>query len=136
MRDLAFDLRQAGRLLRRRPGFTLFSVLTLAAGIGASTLVFSLVYAALLRDLPFEDPDRLVWMYNTRTERDRAPFSMPDLEDYRRDVHTLAGIASSRLTRGRPTPSEAPRPDRSGWRAVPAGIPPTAQRSQGAGPRR
>jgi hypothetical protein len=59
MRDITLDLVQAGRLLRRHPGFSLFAVLTLAIGIGASTLVFTLVHAALLRELPFERPDRL-----------------------------------------------------------------------------
>ena len=37
--------------------------------------------------------DRLVWMYNARTERDRAPLSLPDLEDYRREASCLAGLA-------------------------------------------
>ena len=55
--------------------------------------MYTLVHAVLLRALPFEDPDRLVWMYNARTERDRAPLSLPDVEDYRREASTLAGVA-------------------------------------------
>ena len=88
------ELRQAVRLLRRQPGFSAFAVLTLGLGIGAATAVFSLVQAVILRDFPFAEPDRLTWMYNARTERDRAPFSIPDLQDYRRDNTTLAGLAA------------------------------------------
>ena len=62
-------------------------------GIGAATAVFTLVHAALLTDLPFAEPDRLVWMYNLRTERDRAPLSIPDLNDYRRDASLFEGFA-------------------------------------------
>src|SRR5262249_50547605 len=61
---------------------------------GAATAVFSLVHAVLLTALPFSEPDRLVWMYNARTERDRAPFSIPDIENYRQESSTLAGMAT------------------------------------------
>jgi predicted permease len=89
-RDVGFAL----RLARRRPAFSLFAILILGVGIGAATAVFTLVNAVLLHDLPFADPDRLVWMYNARTERDRAPFSIPDLNDYARDASSLAGLAA------------------------------------------
>jgi putative ABC transport system permease protein len=93
MFDLSLGLADARRLCRRSPGFTAFAVVTLATGIGASTLVFTLVHTALVRALPFAHPERLVWMYNARTERERAPFSIPDLDDYRRDNTTLDGLA-------------------------------------------
>jgi hypothetical protein len=41
--------------------------------------MYTLVHAVLLRELPFDEPERLVWMYNKRTERDRAPLSLPDV---------------------------------------------------------
>src|ERR1041384_7644089 len=94
MRDTLVDLRHAVRLHVRQPAFSIFAILVLAAGIGAATAVFALVQAALLRDLPFQEPERLAWMYNARTERDRAPLSIPDLDDYRRDNATLAGLAA------------------------------------------
>ena len=94
MAGLLLDLRDAVRLHLRRPLFAVVAVTMLGVAIGAAMAVFSLVRAVILRDLPFADPDRLVWMYNARTERDRAPFSIPDLDDYRTGNSTLAGIAA------------------------------------------
>jgi predicted permease len=77
----------------RDRAFAAFAVAVFAAGIGSATAVFSLVNAALLRELPFRDPERVMWMYNARTERDRAPFSIADLDDYTRAATTLEGLA-------------------------------------------
>ncbi len=90
---LLVDALHAARLARRQPRFAAAAILLLAAGIGAAAAVFALVNAVLLVDMPFRDPARLAWMYNARTERDRAPLSIPDLEDYRREARTLAGLA-------------------------------------------
>src|SRR5262245_60121967 len=93
-RALLDDLRSAGRIARRQAGFSLLVVVTFAVGIGAATTVFALVHAVLLRDFPFANPERLVWMYNLRTERDRAPLSIPDLNDYTRDASLIEGFAA------------------------------------------
>ena len=50
------DLKHALRQLRRSPGFALTAVLTLALGVGATTAIFTLVHAVLLKSLPVEDP--------------------------------------------------------------------------------
>ena len=59
--DISFALRQC----RLRPGFTLAAVLTLALGIGATTAIFSVVYAVVLKPYPFDDPQRVLWTYTT-----------------------------------------------------------------------
>jgi putative ABC transport system permease protein len=92
MRDVLAGFRHAVRSARRAPAFTVLAVAVLASGIGASTVMFTLVNAVLIEALPFDQPDRLVWMYNTRAERDRAPLSIPDLDDYRHST-ALAGLA-------------------------------------------
>jgi len=94
MSDWLLDLRHAMRLITRAPGFSAVAILVLSTGIGASTLMFGLVQAVLLRTLPFDDPARVVWMYNLRTERDRAPLSIPDVDDYRAHATAISGLAT------------------------------------------
>ena len=94
METLWQDLRYAARQLLRSPGFTAVAVLTLALGIGANTAIFSVVNAVLLRGLPFKDPDRLVWVWSVRTERNDAPFTLPEYIEYRDQTQTMEQLAA------------------------------------------
>jgi putative ABC transport system permease protein len=85
MRTLLKDLRYAARVLLKQPGFALVAVVTLALGIGANTAIFTVVDAALLRSLPYTDPERLVHLWETKQSRDfdRREASYPDFQDWR-----------------------------------------------------
>ena len=82
---IAADVRQSGRGLRRNPGMTVLGIVMLALGMGASTAVFSIFYAALVQPLPFRDMGRLVELSETRRSRgiDQAAFSEANFWDVR-----------------------------------------------------
>jgi putative ABC transport system permease protein len=93
MESLAQDVRGALRRLGKTPGFTLVALLTLALGIGANTALFSVVHAVLLQALPFQDPERLYWIYSRHTSTDRYPFQLPEFCDYRDQNRTMEEVA-------------------------------------------
>src|SRR5277367_5977558 len=68
--SLARDLRLGLRALGRAPGFTVVSILVMALGIGANVALFTVVRGVLLKPLPFQDPDRLVMLYETGLHQD------------------------------------------------------------------
>jgi putative ABC transport system permease protein len=87
------DLRYALRTLARNPGFAAITILTLALGIGASTAMFSVVDAVLLKPLPFGSPDRLVYLTGKFAGGDQAGVSPPDYMDYSTANHTFEQMA-------------------------------------------
>ena len=93
MNDVAQDLHYALRRLALTPGFTMLALVTLALGIGANTALYSVLYAVLLKPLPFSEPERLYWVYSRHTSTDRYPFSLPEFCDYRDRTRTLEGFA-------------------------------------------
>jgi predicted permease len=94
LEQLIQDLRYGLRSLRRAPGFTIVAVLTLGLGIGATTTIFSMVNAILLRQLPFKNPEQLVAVDSKRTDTGKHPFTIPDFIDYRDQNQTLEQLAA------------------------------------------
>ena len=88
------DLRYALRSLLRQPGYLMVTVLTLALGLGANTAVFSVFDVVVLRRLPWDKPDELIWL---RADR---PFTAEELEAFERasSLRALAGHLQQNFT--------------------------------------
>jgi len=91
---LVHDITFSFRLLWKNRGFAAAAILILALAIGANSTIFTLVNSILLRQLPFGNSDGLVWIWSTRTDRDKAFFSIPNLIDTREQATTLSAIAA------------------------------------------
>lgn len=93
--ELWQDVRYGARMLIRQPGFTLIAVLTLALGIGATTAIFSVVNAVLLRPLPFRDPERIVtlWENNFKDGIERDDVSPANFLDWRERSRSFEEMA-------------------------------------------
>jgi putative ABC transport system permease protein len=92
--ELRDDLRYAVRGLRANPGFSAVAVLTLAMGIGASTTIFSVANAVLLRPFPYHEPDRIVRLYETNPTTDTFGVSEPNYLDWLERVRGVSQLAA------------------------------------------
>ncbi|MEO8025020.1 MAG: ABC transporter permease [Bryobacteraceae bacterium] len=101
MQILWQDLRYAARVLRRTPGFTALAILILALGIGATSAIFSLVDATILRPLPFTHPADLVMLYEHAPGyafNRVSPLNFLDWHDQNRSFSTIAAISGGSRT--------------------------------------
>src|SRR3954449_8147277 len=102
MHQFAQDLRYGARWLGRAPGFTGVALLALALGMGATTAIFSVVDAVLLKPLPFRDPERLlvVWEKNPSQNRYKlfvTPVNFLAWQKSSRSVEQLAAVQDVRI---------------------------------------
>jgi predicted permease len=98
LENLLRDLRYGTRILRQNPGFTAVAILTMALGIGANTAIFSVVYAALLRPLPYDKPDQIATVGETRDQNhiidsSAADTSYPDYIDWTKQAKSFVSLA-------------------------------------------
>ena len=99
MNSIWQNTRYAARTLAKTPAFTVVAVLTLALGIGANAAIFSVVYAALLKPLPYKDASRLITIGEGRLQQNGGALyatnsSDPDLRDWQRMTKSFDGLAA------------------------------------------
>ena len=94
MQTLWQDLRYAVRILSKKPGFTLIAVLSLALGIGANIVIFTLVNAVLFRTAPVAEPNRLVFVFNGNQNNPWSSISYPNYVDYRDRNEVFEGLGA------------------------------------------
>src|SRR5688572_6472035 len=87
------DIRYAIHTFWRTPGFTAAAILTIALGIGATTAVFAVVNAVLLRPLPYADPANVMLLWATMPDGSRTWLAPPEIDDLRGGAPALESVA-------------------------------------------
>ena len=97
MQALLRDVRYAWRSLLRSPGLTIVAALALTLGIGLTTTMFSIVYGALMKGLPYPDGDRIMIINRANPAKDirNQPLPIQDFVDYRKQQQTFTDLAAS-----------------------------------------
>jgi len=93
MNTILQDLRYAWRTLGKSPGFTAVVVATLALGIGVNTTIFSVIEGVLLRPLPYQDPERIVVLWEVTDAGGETHVSEPNFRDWRAQTHSFETMA-------------------------------------------
>jgi len=97
MRSFLQDLRFAGRMVRRAPGYAVVVVITLGLAIGTATTIFSVVDGVMLRPLGYPEPDRLVSIWEKHPQFPQMSVSYLDFLDWRRSQRSFEDLAAMRL---------------------------------------
>ncbi len=118
--DLVHDCKHGARLLARSPGFTLLTVAVLAIGIGATTGIFSVVDALLVRQLPYRGPEQIVLLFETDlADRDAIEGVAPaNFLDWEPRIRSLDALSASSMASPSNSRSSTPGPiaaRRYGW---------------------
>jgi predicted permease len=92
------DLRFGARMLLKSPGFTAVVVITLALGIGANAAIFSVVNGVLLNPLPFQQPEQLITLHQSKPNFATGAIPFPNFRDWQRENQTFSAMAISRGT--------------------------------------
>ncbi|MGC1294631.1 MAG: ABC transporter permease [Alloacidobacterium sp.] len=103
LESLARDMRLSLRALRRTPGFTMIAILVMALGIGANVALFTVVRGVLLKPLPFQDPDRLVMLYESGLhESDTVAYNTVSggmYAEWKKENQSFSSLALARASR-------------------------------------
>jgi putative ABC transport system permease protein len=122
------DVSYGARMLARSPAFTAVAVLTLALGIGANTAIFSVINAVLLRALPYEEADRLVFLTEWSQQVPEMSFSVANLKDLRDQTslfESLVGYNGANFILS----GEGPEAERVNGRQVTSGLAATLRKT-------